>query len=95
MWLLKFLQEPDGKPSITRLLTLGSVGSVLGVFLTLNISSVIKNGGFIDIGQNSLGIILIALGAKVTHSVFKDKTDAKVASNVAKEDPVEAPEDPK
>lgn len=94
MWLLKFLQEPDGKPSITRLLTLVSVGSVLGVFLAMNISSIVKNGGFIDIGQNSLGIILIALGAKVTHSVFKDKTAAKAASDAAEADE-STPEDPK
>lgn len=78
MWLLKFLQEPDGKPSMTRLISFFSVGSILIAFLGLNISSLIKNGGFIDFGANAVAIVLIAMGAKVAHSVFKDKSSAPV-----------------
>ncbi len=76
MWLLKFLQETDGKPSMTRLLSVSAVWSVLAVFIALNVSSLIKSGGFIDLGTNALGLVLVAMGAKVAHSVFKDKSSS-------------------
>ena len=63
-----------GPISTTRVISFMTGISILGVYIAQNVVNMIKCGGYADLPANSLYALLIVMGAKVTQSIFGEKT---------------------
>lgn len=58
------LTDNEGNVSSMRFIVIGTIATILAVFVAHNINSLITGKEFIDFGQNSFFIILSLAGAK-------------------------------
>lgn len=63
-----------GPISTTRVISFMTGVSILGVYIAQNVVNMHKCGGYADLPTNSLYALLIVMGAKVTQSIFGEKT---------------------
>jgi hypothetical protein len=64
----------DGSISTTRVITMLTALTVLGIYISQNIIAMTKCGGYCDFPTNSVMVLLVVMGAKVSQSVFGEKT---------------------
>jgi len=67
--------------STTRVISFMTGISILGIYIAQNVVNMIKCGGYADLPTNSLYALLIVMGAKVTQSIFGEKSDAALPAN--------------
>jgi uncharacterized membrane protein len=75
--MIKFIQSMlsgKGPISTTRVVTVATAFTVLGVYIAQNVMAMIKCGGYADFPTNSVMALLVVMGAKVGQSVFENKT---------------------
>ena len=72
---MKFLTSMlSGKGiSTTRVITMATAFTILGIYAAQNILAMIKCGGYIDFPANSVMALLVVMGAKVGQSIFGEK----------------------
>lgn len=73
----------DGEVSMTRVVTAATAFIVLGVYVAVNVMSMLKSCcQIVDFPQNSVMVLLVVMGAKVGQSAFenmgKKKEDEQV-----------------
>jgi len=66
----------DGSISTTRVITFITALTVLGIYIAQNVMAMIKCGGYADFPANSVMVLLVVMGAKVSQSVFGEKNPA-------------------
>lgn len=67
-----------GSVSTTRMISFMTGVTILGVYIAQNIAAIHRCGGYADLPRNSLYALLIVMGAKVTQSIFGEKSDPVV-----------------
>lgn len=86
--MISLFKGPDGKISMMRVSTIIIVTSVVAVFISHNIISMIKGGAFISLGATEAMLLAGVLGMKSIQSFSENK---KVTTN-EKEDVVRTTE---
>jgi len=59
--------------STTRVITIVTAFSILGIYVAQNIMAMVKCGGYIDFPANSVMALLVVMGAKVGQAIFENK----------------------
>ena len=62
------LSNDQGNLSTMRLLSVLTILIILTIYITHNVVSMVKGLGFVDFPENSVMVILITFGAKVSQS---------------------------
>jgi uncharacterized protein (UPF0333 family) len=86
-----FSARKEGKVSMTRILSFLVVVTILVIFVAWTIKAMVKGGTLVSLGLNEVYLLAIAMGAKVTQSIFGEKTPASVGEK-PKEVPVKPSE---
>jgi hypothetical protein len=70
----QMLSDDSGQVSTTRVVTIGTAVIVLGVYVAVNVMSMLKQCcGMIDFPTNTVYVLLVVMGAKVGQSAFENK----------------------
>lgn len=72
-FLTSMLSGNGDAVSTTRVITVSTAFTILGVFIAQNVMAMLKCGGFIDFPTNSVMVLLVVMGAKVGQSFFENK----------------------
>jgi hypothetical protein len=75
--MIKFIMSMlsgKGPISTTRVATISTVFTILGIYIAQNVMAMVKCGGYIDFPTNSVMALLVVMGAKVGQTVFENKT---------------------
>lgn len=79
--LINSIKEDNGQASSTRFIMYATGVVILGTYLFHNILSALKGGDFIDFPMNSVMVLGIVLGGKVTQKFAEFKGTNKKESN--------------
>lgn len=80
---MSMFKDQEGKISMMRAMSFIVVISILGIFITHNVVSMARGGGFVGIGIQEAGLISLVLGAKATQSFAELKNHIGIGSKKA------------
>jgi hypothetical protein len=87
-----FSARKGEKVSMTRILSFLVVVTILTVFVAWNVRAMVKGGTLVSLGLNEVYLLAIAMGAKVTQSIFGEKPSPVSTGEKPKEIPVKPSE---